>query len=237
MKVLTIIPARANSERIRGKNWRPLGGKPLAEYAMFAALGSATPMDVLVSSDSPEVLASAAKVPGMMAVRRPDKLCTATSPAISYVHHALTWMQGKGKGPYEVVVIVQPTSPFTLGGDIDNTIALLSDPAADSAASIMEIPHDLNPLKLKTLDSTGLLQPYFEAEEGRMAAHELPRVYVRNGAVYVSRLDTIKSGKIIGDNCRGYLMPRERSLDLNDEYDWHLAEFMLAKKNDHERNS
>lgn len=201
------------------------------DYALAAAAATNSLTDVIVTSDSAEVLARAALYPHFHCIPRPAALSTSTSPAIAYVRHALAHMAGLGKSGYAAVVIVQPTSPFTLPEDVDATVALLNDPAADSAASVMEIPHDLNPLKFKTIAENGLLQPYYDDEAGRTAAHDMPKVFVRNGSVYAARIATIEAGKIIGDHCRGHLMPRERSLDINDEFDWRLAEFMLANQN------
>ncbi len=124
--------------------------------------------------------------------------------------------------------IIQPSSPFTTAADIDATIDLLEASGADSAVSVMEVNHDLHPLKFKTMQGD-LLLPYFESEAGRMAAHELPRVYVRNCSVYASRRATLDGGQIIGDDCRGYVMPRERSLDINDSLDLSFAEFLLSQ--------
>ena len=64
-----------------------------------------------------------------------------------------------------------------------------------------------------------------------MAAHELPTIYVRNCSVYVTRREAIERGQVIGDDCRGYVMPRQRSLDINDELDWEFAEFLMAQAN------
>jgi CMP-N-acetylneuraminic acid synthetase len=63
-----------------------------------------------------------------------------------------------------------------------------------------------------------------------MAAHELPEVYVRNCAVYATRRASIERGQVIGDDCRGYVMPRERSIDINEELDLWFAEFLLARR-------
>ncbi len=228
MRTLGIIPARAGSKRLPGKNWRPLGGRPLADYALAAASAASLLTDVAVSSDSEAVLALANGYPDFHCILRPAALSTDTSPAIDYVKHALRTLAAAGLAPYDAVAIIQPSSPFTLAADIDATIRLLRESAADAAVSITEIPHDLNPLKLKTLDPNGRLQPYFEPENGRMAAHQLPRAYIRNGSVYVSRMATIQRGEIIGPDCRGYLMPRERSVDINDAFDWRMAEWLLA---------
>ena len=72
---------------------------------------------------------------------------------------------------------------------------------------------------MKTLAGSRL-DPFLEEERGRMAAHELPELYVRNCSVYVSTIQTIRRGKIIGDHCLGYEMPRERSIDINDPIDF-----------------
>lgn len=229
MKTLAIIPARAGSKRVPGKNYRPLAGRPLADYAMAAAAAAASLTEVVVTSDSPEVLALAARYSNFHCILRPAALSTDTAAAITFVRHALAWMQERGHGPFDATCIVQPTSPFTLPGDIDATVRLLDDPAADSAVSVVATPHDLNPLKLKVLKD-GVLHPYYDDEAGRMAAHDLPATYIRNGSVYVSRLSLVESGSLIGTHCRAHLMPRERSVDINDEFDWQLAEFLLARK-------
>jgi CMP-N-acetylneuraminic acid synthetase len=65
-----------------------------------------------------------------------------------------------------------------------------------------------------------------------MAAHELPTIYVRNCSVYVTRRRVIDAGQVIGDDCRGYVMPRERSLDINEELDLQFAEFLLARRSE-----
>lgn len=230
MRMLGIIPARAGSIRVPGKNTRLLGGRPLVDYALATAAAARSLTDIAVTSDSDDVLALARMRGNFHCILRPAALSTATAPAIDYVSHALEKMRQLGKQDYDAIVIIQPTSPFTLPQDIDATAALLDDPAADSAASVVEIPHDLNPLKFKTLDADGRLHPYLEAEAGRTAAHQLPKVYVRNGSVYVARRSLVAAGKVISDSCKGYLMPRDRSLDINDEYDWSVAEFMLNRR-------
>ena len=113
--------------------------------------------------------------------------------------------------------------------DIDGTIQLLLDnEEADSSVSIMKLDHAIHPVKLKIKEGD-LLLPYLEEEAGRMATHELPKLFIRNGSVYVSRLRTIVTGRIIGDHCLGYEMPRERSLDINDQIDFEFAEYLSNK--------
>lgn len=226
MRVLAIIPARGGSKRVPRKNVRLLGGKSLVARSIEACLAATTLTKTVVSSDDGEVLAIAGQYPNVVALRRPDEISTDTALAIEYVRHALTTLEGVGDPPYDAVAIVQPSSPFTWAADIDACVRLLeASPAADSAVSVMEIDHAIHPLKLKRMEGATLL-PYLDEERGRMAAHELPKLFVRNCSVYVSRRSTLERGDVLGVVSHAYLMPRERSIDINDELDWKFAEFM-----------
>ncbi len=226
MKILGIIPARAGSKRLPGKNTKLLAGKPLVTYAIEAALQSQRLDAVVVSSDDPVVLQLARDYPGVIALPRPAALAADTSPAIDYVQHVLATLPDT----YAIIVILQPTSPLTLAADIDGTIDKLLATGADSAVSVVGLDHMVHPVKLKTMQGDRLL-PFLEDERGRMAAHELPQVYVRNCAVYATTSHTIETGEIIGPDCRGYIMPTERSADINEGIDFLFVEFLLSKAN------
>jgi len=228
MSTLAIIPARGGSKRVPGKNTRPLGGKPLVARTIEAAIGAETLGRIVVSSDSSEVLDIARSYDNDMCLVRPAELATDTSPAIDYIHHALDVLETAGQGPFDPVVILQPSSPFTLPEDIDGTVRLLARTDADSAVSVMQLDHMIHPVKLKILKGDRLF-PYLAEEDGRMAAHELPAIYVRNCSVYATRRVIIDSGRTIGADCRGYLMPPERSIDINTELDFMFSEFLLAR--------
>ncbi len=230
--VLGIVPARAGSKRVPGKNLRPLAGKPLVARVIEAALAAESLDRVVVSSDSPEVLAVAASYGADLPLKRPAEFATDTAPASEYVRHALDTLEAAGEGPFGAIVILQPSSPFTLPEDIDATVALLRESGADSAVSVMAVDHAVHPVKLKRMEGDRLL-PYFEEERGRMAAHELPEVHVRNCAVYAVHRETAeraaRGGELLGEDSRGYLMPPERSIDINEEVDLAFAEFLLAR--------
>jgi CMP-N-acetylneuraminic acid synthetase len=227
MKTLAIIPARGGSKRVPRKNIRLLGGKPLVARTIEAAFGAKTLDRIVVSSDSSEVLNIARSYDMGVALPRPAEFATDTSPAILYVKHALEALEGtEGGDPFEAIVILQPSSPFTLPEDIDGTVRLLKRTGADSAVSITQLDHAIHPFKLKILKGDRLI-PYLEEEEGRMAAHELPPLYVRNCSVYATRRTIVDSGQTIGSDCRGYLMPPERSVDINTELDFLFAEFLV----------
>lgn len=225
MRTLGIIPARGGSKRVPRKNLRPLGGKPLVAWSIELALACTCLDRVVVSSDDDEVLDIARGYGAKLALKRPVALSADTSPAIDYVHHALSELEAAGEARFEAVVILQPSSPFTLPQDVAATLKLLETTDADSAVTVVEVDHALHPAKFKTLQGDRLL-PYLEEERGRMAAHELPKVYVRNCSVYATQRELIDRGLIVGDDCRGHVMPRERSIDINDEFDWQLVQFL-----------
>jgi CMP-N,N'-diacetyllegionaminic acid synthase len=180
-----------------------------------------------VSSDDPEVLAIAANYDSRLPLVRPAELATDTSLAIEFVQHALATLEAAGEGPYDAIAIIQPSSPLTTAEDIDATLELLATSGADSAVSVAKLDFMVHPYKMKVMEGDRLM-PFLKEEEGRMAAHQLPTIYVRNGCVYSSRRAVIEKGKVIGDDCRGYVMPRERSVDINDEADLRYAEFLLS---------
>jgi len=229
LRTLGIIPARAGSKRLPRKNVLPLGGKPLVAWSIEAARGAPRLSRLVVSSDDREVLDIAASYDERLPLARPAQLATDTSLAIEFVRHALETLEGQGEEPFEAVVIIQPSSPLTLPADIDATVDLLATSGAESAVSVVQLDHAIHPWKMKVLDGDRLLS-YLVDERGRTAAHELPPIYVRNCSVYATRRSAIDAGQILSDDCRGYVMPRERSVDINEELDLAFAEFLLSRQ-------
>jgi CMP-N,N'-diacetyllegionaminic acid synthase len=228
LKSLGIIGARAGSKRVKGKNIRALGGKELVRWTIEAAQKAKAIDRLLVSSDDPKVLDIANEFDSQLPLQRPKELATDTSNVIDYVRHAIEYAEHDSNTFYDTIVIIQPTSPFTLPADIDHTVDLLRTSGADSSVTVMKLDHAIHPIKLKTLEGDRLY-PYLEEEHGRMASYELPELYVRNCSVYASRREVIESGQVIGADCRAFVMPQERSVDINSELDFQFAEFMLAQ--------
>jgi CMP-N-acetylneuraminic acid synthetase len=229
VKVLGIIPARGGSKRLPRKNLLPLDGRSLLERTLSTALAARLLTELVVSSDDEEILAEAERVAPGRALRRPAELATDEARAIDAVQHAVASAEARRGERFDAVAVLQCTSPLTLPEDVDATIDLLQATGADSAVSVVRVAHDVHPLKLKRLVGDRL-EPFIEDEAGRFAAQELPEVYVRNCAVYVATRALVAAGRLIGDDCRGYVMPRERSVDINDELDLAFAEFLLSRR-------
>lgn len=228
MKILGIIPARGGSKRIPGKNTKSFCGRPLIEYIIESSLMSKLLDRIVVNSDDEKVLGIGSKFPEIISIKRPEELSGDKAKAIEYVHHTLEVLNQDYNEQFDIVVILQATSPLTTGEDIDNTIQVLINAKSDSAVSVMKLDHAIHPVKMKTMEQDRLF-PFLEEENGRMAEYELPEIYVRNCSVYASTIKTIQQNKIIGDDCRGYLMPSIRSVDINDLLDFEFAEFLMTK--------
>ena len=132
------------------------------------------------------------------------------------------------KKQFDYVAIVQASSPLTIGPDIDNTIQLMFDYDAECAVSIREVPYDLRPSKYLLLEKNKL-NSFLTASQIEQLKNEERKFYVRNGSVYVSSIKLIGEGKLLSENCAAYIMPAERSVDINDELDLLFAEFLLGR--------
>jgi CMP-N-acetylneuraminic acid synthetase len=228
MKTLGIIPARKNSKRVPQKNFRPFAGTTLTDLAIQQAL-NANSLDVIaVNSDSEEVLRIAAKYEQIIAINRPGELASDDSPAIDYMLHTLNFFKQQ-KLFFDYVVIIQPSSPFRKGSDIDATVNLLSgNNEADSAVSVVRLPQMIHPHKIKLMEGN-ILKPWLVVEGENTAAHQLPELYVRNCAVYVFRAINLEKHITFGEVCLGYLMPPETSVDINDMREFEFAEYIYLK--------
>ena len=229
MTTLGIIPARGGSKRFPGKNLSLLAGKPLLQYSIESCLAANKLDRLVVSSDDEKILAIAEHIQLGISLRRPAHLAEDKSLVIDTIMDVLSSLEVAGEGPFDIVALVQCTSPLTLPIDIDGAINELSQhKKADSAATVMELEHHIHPAKLQKF-TNGWLVPIPGIEISMEPSYNLEKYYVRNGSVYVSRRRTLENGKTIGDACRGYLMPFERSVDINTHFDLEFAEFLLSR--------
>lgn len=228
-KVLAIITARAGSKRIPQKNTKLLGGVPLVVHTFTIAKKSTLITDLIVSTDDHALMELAREHNVSVPFVRPADLATDTTPHIQVVKHALLFMEKEKGVKYDAVLILQPTSPFRTVADIDETIQkLISHPEATSAVSICKIS-DNHPVKIKRLDGNVVL-PYSVLEPKNNRSQDLPVAYKRSGAAYVIRRETlIDRDELYGPVVVGHIVPEERSIDIDDEFHWLKAEYMLNK--------
>ena len=220
MRVLGLIPARGGSTRLARKNLAVLDGETLVRRCLHTALRCPDLDAVCLSSDDEEILAEAAGLDGVIALRRPEALSGERAPVADAALHALDAIESD----FDAVALLQCTSPFTEPDDISDTLALLARTGAECAVTVTRVEHALHPYKFKRLVGDRL-EPLFEDDAGRAAA-DLPEVWVRNGSVYVARRDLLERRTFISEDCVALPMPPERSLDINDARDLAVAEVM-----------
>jgi CMP-N,N'-diacetyllegionaminic acid synthase len=215
MEVLGLIPARGGS---RGKNLWPLAGKPLLAWTVEAARASSTLTRTVVSTDSEEVAAAAREL-GTEVLARPAQLARDETPTRAVIAHALDEL-----GFFDVLVLLQPTSPLRKPEHIDEAVRLLVETGADSVLSVVEVPHQFRPVSLMAIEEGRLIPLAADAPTRR---HDKPVVYARNGpAVLALRPDRLGDDLYAGD-CRPYLMELRDSIDIDEPADLELAALLL----------
>ena len=218
---LGLIPARGGSKGIARKNLAELGGVPLIAHTIRAARAS-TLERVLVSSDDAEILEIAA-AHGAEPLRRPPELATDTAGAVGVMRHALESLAAGGAEAVAALAYLQPTSPFRKAEDIDTGLRTFVETQADVVVSIVEVPHNFAPQSLMRL-ADGLLEPLVRGAE-RLSRQDKPRLFARNGpAVLIVAPAHLQSGNnLYSGRVAPLVMPRERSLDIDEPFDLEFA--------------
>lgn len=226
-KILIIVPARGGSRRLPNKNIRPLNGKPLISYAIAAALASKHRDKVVVSTDSPKIARAAEACGAEVPFLRPAELATDTASLVPALQHAVRHCVSTGFHP-DIVLRVSPTSPLVLPEYIDGAIEIMLKTRTTSCFSACEIgerPEWMYGLR------RGRPFLFLGKEEAlRTRSQDLPRLYRTNGAVGVFKVDVLmKQNRIYGDNPSIFIMPRERSVDIDEQIDFIVAEALMAR--------
>ena len=207
-KVLGIIPARGGSKGIPKKNIATVNGRPLISWTIDAAKGSKYLDRTIVSSDCEEIQIAAKQSGGEVPFTRPDKLATDTSAGIDPIIHALNMIPG-----YDIVVVLQPTSPLRMTEDIDNALEVLVDSGQASCVSVTRAP--VHPNLIYFGGDDGKLKRCLSSEPVSRRQDE-DIAYYLNGAVYASfASQVLDTHKLIDQDTVAYIMPESRSLDID----------------------
>ena len=231
-KILALIPARGGSKGLPGKNIKEIAGKPLIVWTIQTALQSNWLDKIIVSTDN-ETIASVSREAGAeVPFMRPKHLANDKAKVIDVVLHAIDWFESQGEN-YDLLLLLQPTSPLRTVQDIENAIQLLFEKQAKAIISVCENEHP--PYWSNTLPADHSMKNFinFDAIKNRQ---ELPTFYRLNGAIYLSEIDYLKQNKgFWGSQTYAYVMPKERSVDIDSLLDFKLAELLLNEKNNTEK--
>ena len=225
--VFGVIPARGRSKGLPGKNLRALGRLSLIGHAVASARESATLTRFIVSTDSPAIADEARRHGAEVPFIRPAALATDQAGMVPVLQHAVRWLESSAGVRPDLVVTLQPTSPFRTGQDIDRTVSKLLATGADSAQTVVEASY--HPFFMKTLDGDRTT-PLFADGHKYVRRQDAPPVYQPSGAVYVTRAPVLMDqGRVLGDDNRAVVVDFEAAVNIDTEWDFLLAELVLSR--------
>ena len=224
MRVVGIIPARAGSKGIKGKNKKLLLGKPLIEYTLEAALASKLNA-ICVTTDDAEVKQISLRYK-VKVIDRPSELSKDDSPTLGAIQHAYRIMAEEA----DAVMTLQPTSPLRNSIHINEAMGLFASVKnADSLVSVVKVPHNMVP-ESQMKEEKGILKSYLKEGRSILRRQDKPLYYARNGAaIYITKSDRLKDF-VLGGKILGYEMSKLESFDLDDEDDWELITQIMRNK-------
>lgn len=227
--IVGVIPARGGSKRIPNKNIKEISKKPLIAYTIIESKKSKY-LDRLIVTTDDERIAEISKSYGADApFIRPKELAKDKSNVVDALIHAVKYLESEEKYFPGIIVLLEPTSPLRTVEDIDLAIKKHLETGADSVVGVVK-GDNRHPLKAKLIKNNKLVDYLFE-ERKIIRSQDLPEVYFRNGAYYSVKKDVLMSMKTLyGKDTRPFIMPAERSIDINEELDFKIVEILLNNR-------
>jgi CMP-N-acetylneuraminic acid synthetase len=220
--VLAVITARGGSKGLPRKNVLRLAGRPLIAWTVAAAIAARSVGRIVVSTDDSEIAEAARAAGAETPFLRPAELATDTAGTIDVLRHAVGECPG-----FDHVLLLQPTSPLRTAEDIDAAFLRLQESGAPSCVSVCEV-HE-SPWLMYRHDADGRLRRLLPEPATGLRRQDLPSIYRLNGAIYLARTDWfIASGRLLSPDTVGFVMPTERSVDIDTLADFERAERLLV---------
>ncbi|MFV3077877.1 cytidylyltransferase domain-containing protein [Niveispirillum fermenti] len=227
-RVLAVVPARGGSKGLPRKNILPLAGRPLIQHSIAAGRGCPLVTECVVSTEDEEI-AGIARQAGAEVMHRPAELATDLVPTHLVVRHVLEKLRDKGRD-WDVVVLLQPTSPLRTAAHLTACLEMFLPSAARSVVSVCPAEH--HPYKdLRIAD--GWLTPLFSREALETPRQQLPAAFRPNGAIFAVRVaDFLEYGAFYVDPALPFVMDARDSIDIDSLGDLRRAEAVLAGMDD-----
>lgn len=224
LNIVGIIPARGGSKRIPKKNLKLLKGKPLIAYTIIEAKKSKLLNFLYVTTDD-EKISEVSKSYNVDVIKRPKKIARDTTQGYIPIQHAIKYLESKNKIDVDLVVVLQPTSPLRKTIDIDNAIYELIKNNCNSLVSVTDAcfpPEFMYKIKNKKL------YPILKTKLKSKRTQDMPKTYQINGAVYVVKKKFLmESNSLLSKNPCYYIMPIERSADIDSIHDFEFCKLFL----------
>ena len=225
MRTLCIIPARGGSKGVKRKNIRLVGGKPLIAYSIECAQKSKKIGFLAVSTEDEEIADTAISFHAPV-IMRPQELAKDETPMLPVLLHALEQLEKEGLA-FDLIVLLQATSPLRTSDDVDNVITMFEEDASlDGVISVVEL-HNLHASHMYNIDGEGRMRTIADVTETGNRQHQ-PPVYYRNGCIYAVRPEAMKrENSIMVKNKKAYIMPAEWWANIDEERDLVNTENLL----------
>lgn len=225
-KVIGFVPARAGSKGVVGKNIKLLGGRPLINWTLDAAKSAGIFDDIVVSSDSDEIL-KVAQEQDVSVVKRPDVLSGDTVETIDVV---LDYIRSSELSGADIVILLQPTCPFRKPSDIRQAVDFLKEnksPGVKSVVSVVDVG-GTHPFRMKRIINGELVDYIDQGFEDMRPRQVLPKAYIRSGSIYAARVSDIEKTKsLVPRPTAPLLEDSSEAVNIDSYLDFYLAEALL----------
>ena len=227
MRNIAIIPARSGSKGLKDKNIKKLNGVPLIAYTIEAALKSKKFDKVFVSTDSREYAQIAEKYGANASFLRTEENSNDTAGSWDVVREVITHYE-QWNEHFDNIMLLQPTSPLRTEDDILKAFQLMKTKSANAILSVTEVEH--SPLWCNTLEEDLCMDRFVNEKYSGIPRQMLPAYYRLNGAIYLIKKEELYVNQMFKNKCYAYIMPNDRSIDIDTELDFKMAEFILMNK-------
>lgn len=224
---IAVITARSGSKGLPEKNIKPLRGIPLLAYSIIQAQKSGCFQKVFVSTDSPRYATIAESYGADASFLRSEETSSDTAGSWDVIREVIREFEMRGEY-YDYIMLLQPTSPLRTAEDIQISFRMLREKNANSIVSVTETDH--SPLWCNTLPEDLSMDNFRNEQYADYPRQMLPKYYRVNGAIYLVRREELYVEKMLRKNTFAYIMPQERSIDIDTDFDFALAELFMGKE-------
>lgn len=225
MNVIAVITARGGSRGLPRKNVLPLSGKPLIAHSIAAAKQAKRVNRVIISTDDEEIMQIGRQYGAEVPFIRPPELSTADAAHIDVMLHVVSWLEEHGDLP-DAVLLLQPTTPLRKPEDLDGAIQLMESTGCPAVVGVS--PAESHPYLTYKVDEQGKLIGFIDHGLRYPRRQDLPPAFTLNGALYLNRCASLRETQMFQPpGAFGWIMPPERSVDIDTLEDFSRAESLL----------
>jgi len=227
---LALIPARGGSKGLPGKNLAIVGGMTLLARAIRCAHDAGIFDGIVVTTDDPAIAEEAIKAGAAVPFLRPRELATDESPVLAAIKHALQELEAAGSLHFDLVALLEPTSPLRTPEIIRSVVSAAEQPGTDAALTVSPVPTRYHPLKQLVSDRTGHVRHCLPDGAGIVNRQELSQTYIRNGMCYAVRRSALDAGHGVLGSAATMVVVTEPVVNIDDAEDLELARQLIESR-------